>query len=244
MSDRPFYARHADGYDLLIDDPAEPWVDAVCARIAPASSLLDAGCGTGRHAAEFRARGHRVELADAAPELLAIAVRRCPGARTRLVDLRTMVPAPEHDAVTCRGVLNDLLTDADRAAALATLTGSLRPGGRLFLDVREAGAARARADGTPRSRTVATGLTFTGTTTWDDGLLRVAETYTLAGETVHHDFTMRPWRLPELTDLLRANGFQHIEIGPGAGRRTPDRLFVMAAGLGAGSARRCGPEGI
>ena len=49
---RPFYAAHAEAYDLLITDPVEPWVSAVHDRLvadgsAPAT-ILDAGCGTGR----------------------------------------------------------------------------------------------------------------------------------------------------------------------------------------------------
>jgi chemotaxis methyl-accepting protein methylase len=52
------------------------------------------------------------------------------------------MPAPPHyDVITCRGVLNDLIIDADREAALWAMSRALRPGGFLFCDVREAGAS-------------------------------------------------------------------------------------------------------
>ena len=60
-AERPFSSRHADAYDLLITDPVEPWVDAVHDRLVragrPRARVLDAGCGTGRHAGPSRAAG-------------------------------------------------------------------------------------------------------------------------------------------------------------------------------------------
>ncbi|WP_213001973.1 class I SAM-dependent DNA methyltransferase [Winogradskya consettensis] len=221
--ERPFYDLHAEAYDLIINDSVKPWCDAVDAQLAHASSILDAGCGTGRHAAEMIARGHRVELADAAPRLLAQAAARCPSARTQMIDL-CMLPASDYDAVMCRGVLNDMISDGERAAAIAALARSLRPGGKLFLDVREAGASRERADGKPRTR-----AGFTSRTTWDNGLLRVRETYAMGGDVTEYHFTMRPWTVESLTGLLRDNGLRDVAVGGGAGRRTPDRLFVVAS---------------
>jgi SAM-dependent methyltransferase len=161
--ERPFYDLHAEAYDLIVSDPVEPWCDAVDAQVARSSSLLDAGCGTGRHAAEMITRGHHVDLVDAAPRLLAQAAARCPAARTRLIDL-CVLPAADYDAVMCRGVLNDMVSDGEREAAIASLARSLRAGGKLFLDVREAGASRERAGGEP-SRRVAGELTFVSRTT-------------------------------------------------------------------------------
>ena len=39
---------------------------------------------------------------------------------------------------------------------------------------------------------------------------------------------MRPWTEDELVRRLTAAGFHDIEVGPGAGRKTPDRLLVIA----------------
>jgi len=241
-AERPFYSLHADAYDLLINDPVEPWVEAVHDRLVRAgqlrASVLDAGCGTGRHAAALIAKGHQVDLADSSRELLSRAGERCPAARTLQVDICAMEVTAEYHAVTCRGVLNDMTIEEERESAVASLTACLRPGGSLFLDVREAQASRLRADGGIR-RVVAgldehRELRFSTRTTWRRGLLRVEERYELV---VHgrveresaYDFTMRPWSRAEISSVLRRNGMRTIEITEGVGRRTADRLFVVAA---------------
>jgi trans-aconitate methyltransferase len=234
---RPFYADHAEAYDALITDPVDPWVSAVDARLiadghSPAT-ILDAGCGTGRHAAALLARGHEVTLVDASPALLRIAARRCPSSRAWLRDLCTLSPPDRFSAVTCRGVLNDLLIDAERESALTALTTCLQPGGVLFCDVREAVTSQARADGRRRARTVTvpsgSALTFATTSRWDEGLLRVSEEYESAATgRQEYAFVMRPWTTGELRDRLGRAGLAGVTVESGVGRRTPDRLFVTA----------------
>ena len=241
-AERPFYSLHADVYDALITDPVEPWVDAVHDRLVqagrPRAAVLDAGCGTGRHAAALTAKGHQVDIADASRELLRRARKRCPAARALLVDLCAMDLDTRYDAVTCRGVLNDMTTDEERESAIASLTGCLRPGGSLFLDVREAEASRLRADGGGRCVIADLGgsqeLRFSSRPRWHHGLIRVEERYELlvdgrVTQESTYDFTMRPWSRAELSSALRRNGMRRIEITNGVGRRTPDRLFVVAS---------------
>lgn len=238
---RPFYADHAAAYDLLVTDPVEPWVDAVHERIQSqgwaAARVLDAGCGTGRHAAALAALGHHVDLADASAELLSQAMLRNPAAQGWQVDLCALDIATQYQAVTCRGVLNDMITDAERDAVLHSLAGALVPGGLLLLDVREAEASRARTDGATVRRTVDLGdhteLDFSSTPTWRSALLHIREEYTLrapAAPADHrvYEFTMRPWTGQELRDRLTTAGFRNIEVAPGVGRKTPDRYFVIA----------------
>lgn len=239
--ERPFYADYAEAYDLLVADPVKPWVEAVHERLVsggwPSATVLDAGCGTGRHAAALAAKGHRVDLADASRQLLQQAEARNPFARTLHGDLCALASGVKYKAVTCRGVLNDMTVDAERDAVLRSLRGALSDGGVLLLDVRESGASRRRADGVPRHRTADLGargvLEFTSTTTWDAGLLNVIEDYTLRLPDMPDDhrrygFVMRPWSESELRERLAAAGFSRIDVGPGVGRATADRLFVVA----------------
>ncbi len=239
---RPFYADFAEAYDLLVTDPVEPWVAAVHDRLVsaglPSAVVLDAGCGTGRHAAALAAKGHHVDLADASERLLAQAMARNPAALALHADLCALPVRATYQAVTCRGVLNDMITDAERATVLRSLRGALADGGMLLLDVREPEGSRLRANGMPRHRTVRIGargvLEFTSTVTWEAGCLRVVEDYTLrkAGspaEQRRFDFVMRPWSAREIRERLTAAGFGRIEIRPGVGRTTGDRLFVSAA---------------
>jgi SAM-dependent methyltransferase len=238
---RPFYADYADAYDLLVTDPVEPWVEAVHERLLaggwPSAVVLDAGCGTGRHAAALAARGHHVDLADASQRLLAQAASRNPSTLAVHADLCALTVSRKYQAVTCRGVLNDMTTDTERDAVLRAFAGALSGCGMLMLDVREPDGSQRRADGVPRHRTADLGargiLELATTVTWQAGLLHVVEDYQLRtpGAPASHrrfDFTMRPWSPQEISERLTAAGFGRIEIGPGVGRTTGDRLFIFA----------------
>lgn len=240
-SERPFYDLHANAYDALITDSAEPWVQVVDERLQSAgfarASVLDAGCGTGRHAEALSGRGHRVAILDASERLLEIARLRCPESKAHLADICAPNIEGLFDAITCRGVLNDLLADDERDAALESFAAHLNNDGLLFLDVREAVAAKRRADGEVRHVTVTVDggatLVFTSRPTWSAGHLVVEERYELElpdGTTSVHDyrFEMRPWKRSEIEGRLVARGFTGIQMLPGAGRRTSDRLFVQA----------------
>lgn len=239
-AERPCYQRHAGAYDALVTDPVEPWVDVVDARVPRAAAVLDGGCGTGRHAAALAARGHRMTLLDASPALLAIAARRCPGAPAHRGDVCQPGLADLFDAVTWRGVLNDLVEERERQQALTSLASLVAQGGVLVLDVREAAASAERADRTWReARALVDGdaeLVFAWRPTWQAGLIVVDESYTLTGdggtERTTGTFEMRPWSRSELEHGLRGAGLTDVAIGPGVGRHTPDRLLVTAARAG------------
>jgi SAM-dependent methyltransferase len=188
--ERPFYDRHADAYDALISDPVEPWVAVVDESLQSAglsnAKLLDAGCGTGRHAAALIQRGHDVTLLDASSALLRIARKRCPDAPAVVTDLCAPALTGPFDAVIARGVLNDLLTDNERADALGVIAGLTRAGGVLVLDVRESARSRQRADGTWRTTEAdlpgGLHLRFNGRPTWNGGRIVVEERYELDGD--------------------------------------------------------------
>jgi SAM-dependent methyltransferase len=226
----------------LITDPVDPWVDAVDGELKgagfSAATILDAGCGTGRHAEKLIEHGHTLTLMDASSALLRIASRRCPDAQIRLGDICAPDVTQEFDAVTCRGVLNDLTEVDERAAAMDSFAAQIRRGGLLLLDVRETAGSRRRADGrwrTTEGRLADGGrLRFMSRPTWRAGRIVVHERYEVMSSaddasTVHeYRFEMRPWSSEELSGRLSAAGFANVEIHPGVGRRTPDRLFVVA----------------
>ncbi|WP_165555849.1 class I SAM-dependent methyltransferase [Kribbella pittospori] len=240
-TERPFYDLHADAYDALITDPVQPWVDAVDDRLRAAglssASVLDAGCGTGRHAQALLERGHRVSLLDASPRLLTIASSRCPGSSAHQTDICAPKLRETFEAIMCRGVLNDLVLDEERDAALGSFAALLGDNGLLFLDVREIVETRQRADGQWRRTEAALDggetLKFASRPLWRADRLVVEERYELVGRdgssSVHdYVFEMRPWTRDELTARLTAAGFSDIGTVQGVGRRTPDRLFVTA----------------
>ncbi|WP_406245488.1 class I SAM-dependent methyltransferase [Microbacterium sp. M] len=206
-------------------------------RASRGERVLDAGCGTDRHAQALIELGCSVSLLDASAELLAIARTRCPSAPAIFGDVCGFSTDAPFDAITCRGVLNDLISDRERDDALAAFSGALAPGGVLVLDVREVEDSAARADGRTRCVDVelpsGEQLRFSSTPRWDSGLIEVAETYELngvSGESVVHEYAiqMRPWTRGELQERLERAGFENITIGEGVGRTTSDRLLVVA----------------
>jgi SAM-dependent methyltransferase len=246
---RPFYGSFAWAYDLI----SERAVAAECAHIeamlagrgiAAGARLLDAGCGTGRYAVELARRGFRVTGVDTSAELLAIA-RGQAGAETVtfvLGDLRALPLALDHDAILCRGVLNDLVDDRARRAAFLAFGRALTTGGALVLDVREWETTKRRKTLEPvleRSLPTARGtLTYRSQTRLDQATrqLRIAERHVLTGATgttvAEYDFVMRCWTRDELDHLLGEAGFTGVEYAGAYDREVPagvtDRLVVAA----------------
>lgn len=224
---RPFYVEYAWAFDLLIDRP----VHKECAVIAswlvergvvPGATLLDAGCGSGRYAAELARRGYIVHGVDLSPELVAVATQRI-GERGILSfavgDILTL-PTARYDAILCRGVLNDLLDDDEREGAFAGFARALRPAGVLILDVREWETSAERKSREPVfSKTVSTdrgALTFTSVTEVDteNRRLLLSERHTLRNDAreqiCDYQFVMRCWTVDELETVLRGNGFGSV----------------------------------
>jgi 2-polyprenyl-3-methyl-5-hydroxy-6-metoxy-1,4-benzoquinol methylase len=151
-SHRPYYHKFAWAYDLLQTDPVAPRVDFIQAVLnqngTGNSTILDAGCGTGRYAAELAKRGFQVYGVDCSEELIAIARNREPDARERpefvAADLLGASFPGLFDAIICRGVLNDFVKDGDRSTIFQNFSAWLRPGGNLIFDVRESTKTRGR----------------------------------------------------------------------------------------------------
>jgi hypothetical protein len=128
-------------------------------------------------------------------------------------------------AIVCRGVLNDLVSDEERDAALSSFHRLLAPGGLLFLDVREASASRDRADGRTRTTEARLSdgslLSYASRSTWQNGRILVNERHDVSfadgssDAAVHaYEFSMRPWSREELAARLGAAGFQTLSIDP------------------------------
>lgn len=100
-----------------------------------ARTLLDVGCGTGRHLELFRRR-FEVTGVDASPAMLRVARGRL-GRNVPLHrgDMRSFRLGRTYDVVVCLfSAIGYLLTRADRDRALRTLFAHLRPGGLLLVE--------------------------------------------------------------------------------------------------------------
>ena len=134
----------ADAYDAMIDWPRrlgaeEPFYRQLFEQVA-AGSVLDAACGTGRHAAMFHSWGLRVEGADLSGGMIA----RCRGHFGESDRLGWVVrgydqPAGEpgrFDVAICTG--NSLALAPDMATverAVGRMLEAVRPGGAIVLQV-------------------------------------------------------------------------------------------------------------
>lgn len=240
---RLLYDRFAWAYDLVVDRPAGPSAAQV-AKLVDGRTIVDAGCGTGHHAAALAARGYDVVGVDGSEGLVEQARGRKTTARFEHADLLAWQPDAPVDAVLCRGVLNDLVDDDERAAAIDALASWLRPGGTLIADVRDWAATAARYDGghPPYERAIARGadrLTFTSTTTLDHDrrLMHLDERFAglVGGEQVdeRHTWVNRPWSADEVEAHADGAGLVDLRIAGGtvAGIRE-DRLLVTARANG------------
>ena len=94
-----------------------------------------------------------------------------------------------------------------------------------------------RADGSVRTTDTdlpdGSHLRFISRPTWNAERIVVEERYELddgSGTPIVSEylFEMRPWTRGEIQQLLTSVGYKSIEMNDGVGRRTPDRLLVLA----------------
>ncbi len=120
-----FAVVHRRAYDQLAWEVVEELLPA-----AP-GCVVDAGCGIGRWADAFLARGHQVIGIEQAPRMLAEATRRLPGSRCRLIAGRMEqvdLPPGLADLVIAMGSLQ---YTADPGAVLERFARWLKPGGAV-----------------------------------------------------------------------------------------------------------------
>ncbi len=130
--------RLAAVYDALNPPTAEDSFHLGLAGAAPCA-VLDMGCGTGRLACDYAARGHRVTGADPAPAMIGIARSRPGGGGVTwvLCDAADLALADRFDLIVMTGhVFQVFLDDEDVRVALANLRRHLAPGGRVAFATR------------------------------------------------------------------------------------------------------------
>lgn len=161
---------HARWYDFLYADKPYEQEAAFVDRLAgePGGCLLDVGCGTGRHASAFAARGYRVTGIDINRNLLEHARAAAPSARFVDADMREFELFERFDLVTCLfDTIGYALTNEGVESSLRRFVRHLAPGGRIALEFLHGPALQRGADPVRIRRLALPG---------DRNLLRIAET--------------------------------------------------------------------
>ncbi len=252
-SRRPFYTHYAWAFDLLIDRPVRKECAVIAAwlinrGVLPGVEVLDAGCGTGRYAIELARRGYVVHGMDLSPDLIEVATRAV-GDSTGHVSFTVgdivHLPNSRYAGILCRGVLNDIIADADRDDVFAAFSEALQSNGVLILDVRDWGASLERKAREPlfrkRVSTDQGELTFTSVTALDpeNHQLLISERHQLIGQggerASDYHFVMRCWERTELDILLARHGFGKVSYfgayDPDIAVGATDRLVLVAERL-------------
>ena len=231
------YQGLAADYDLIFDDQKLDSGGAINApgparlfqRIDPASTVLDAACGTGIDAAALARRGFTVRAADGsqamvdgaaarfAREGLAIPVQRCLWA-----DLPAAI-SERFDVVLCTG--NALVHAAGRDAMVEALTGlrqMARPGGHVVIDSRnweKLHADRRIVQAMDRVRT-REGRRCVTLYVWEiparleeEHVAHIVFLYEDGDQIEQHEYqiSFRPFTIGELRERLQAAGLREVD---------------------------------
>jgi SAM-dependent methyltransferase len=120
--------------DVNYEVEAERLERIISCRVPHASSLLDVGCGTGRHLEYLRSH-YEVAGVDISEQLLAQARKRLPGVPLYLGDLRSFDLGRRFDVVTCLfSTIGYAKTRQGLHAAVATLVQHAMPRGVLLIE--------------------------------------------------------------------------------------------------------------
>ncbi len=111
------------------------WLDRFLARLPPAPTVLDAGCGAGAPLAEYLvAQGCRLTGIDTCAPLLAHARTRLPQATWQEADMRTLDLGTQFEGILGWHSFFHL-TPEEQRETLPQFAAHLRPGGALLLTV-------------------------------------------------------------------------------------------------------------
>lgn len=211
--------------------PPERWektpeaVDALLSRLdlPPGSRLLDLCCGPGRHSLELARRGYRVTAVDRTAAYLDEGRNRAAAERLEIEwvceDMRRFARPGAFDGAinlfTSFGYFED---PADDLRVVRNLCESLRPGGRLVMDLMgKERIARIFSERDWHWVDRERGLLMLEERRLSPGWGWIETTWTLIGETERHaeTFGHRLYAGTELAGLLRQAGFGSVDLHGG-----------------------------
>ncbi|BEU99923.1 class I SAM-dependent methyltransferase [Novosphingobium olei] len=132
-----FYNTRAVDYATARPDRVSRELEAFLPRLAPASRVLELGCGAGYDAAELERQGHSVDATDGSAAMAALASRRL-SRPARVLRFDELEAEADYDAViACASLLH--VPHAALPSVLARIHRALRPGGWHFASYKTEG---------------------------------------------------------------------------------------------------------
>lgn len=143
MTTIQFYERNAESFTRDTGDvDMSATHDRFLAQLPPSAIILDAGCGSGRDAAAFLERGHRVHAFDASSRMARLAEARI-GQHVEVLRFDEFESHDKYDGVwACASLLHvpeDALPDA-----ISRLWQALRPSGVLYVSFKQGKGERSK----------------------------------------------------------------------------------------------------
>ncbi len=203
----------------------------------PGRSVLDIGCGPGRHLRVLEEAGARAFGIDLSADLLTEARRRGPSARIARADMRTL---PFKDRVFDLALLlfttfGYFETDDEHARVLAETRRVLRPGGRLLIDTLN--SVRLSSNLVPETRRRVGAVAVTERRWIDEARSRINKNVEITNpdgpeQPERWTESVRLWTAAELRDLAVRSGFEVLRLSGGFGgeafsAETSERLILL-----------------
>lgn len=223
-----------------LEGDAEEEVEEILRLLAPASgaALWDLGCGRGRHAIPFARRGYRVTGVDLSETMLRIAREHAKRERIEVEwvrdDMRTFRRPRAFDLCLSLFTSFGFFSDAENQIVLDNISGSLKKGGRVLLDLRNAGKGLASLRDSVTTKEVPAG-TLRMSVRFDRKTRRARAEHVLSrpdGIRISSAFDVRIYSEEELDKMLRDAKLRpagiYGSLGGAPFTESSDRMVVVA----------------
>ncbi len=203
-----------------LEGNAEEEVDEIVRLLGlPAGAAVeDLGCGRGRHAIPLAQRGYEVTGVDLSDKMLDLARcrSRSDGVRVDWVraDMRAFRRPGAFDACLSLFTSFGFFSDEENQKVLDNVGASLKPGGRLLLDLRNAGKGLSRLADLDETREIASG-TLKMSMRYDHASRRARAEHVLTrrdGIRIASAFDVRIYSREELAGMIGKAGMRLAEI--------------------------------
>ncbi len=199
-----------------LEGNAEREVEEIIALLSlrPGSAVEDLGCGRGRHAIPLARKGHRVTGVDLSEKMLGIARARAEreGVSVEWVreDMRVFRRPGGFDLCLSLFTSFGFFRDEENQMVLDNVGASLKEGGTLLLDLRNAGKGLSRLENWEQTIEVPAGRLLM-TMRFNPGTMRATTEHILTrqdGIRISSTFDVRVYSVEELESMLARAGMR------------------------------------